>query len=211
MPLLSGKKNIGHNIEVEEEHGKPHKQAVAIALSKARGKDASGFHWSGDHYLTLHGGRLGSVAPLGDGTFSPVTTGPNGTYGPRCASREDAKRWVERACKASMSRDALPAPIPVGKPKPFNSHVFKTEAECKEAYRPRTKEEMKHAFGKDGLKPGEHRSNMSKAQITEYLKLVRTPLNTLTPAQMTRLEDLAKLERASNHEQFAKDVLPEPV
>jgi hypothetical protein len=39
MPLLTGKSNIGHNITVEEEHGKPHKQAVAIALSKARGKD----------------------------------------------------------------------------------------------------------------------------------------------------------------------------
>lgn len=36
MPLLPGKKNIGHNIEVEQEHGKPHKQAVAIALSNAR-------------------------------------------------------------------------------------------------------------------------------------------------------------------------------
>lgn len=35
MPLLPGKKNIGHNIEVEEQHGKPHKQALAIALNKA--------------------------------------------------------------------------------------------------------------------------------------------------------------------------------
>jgi hypothetical protein len=39
MPLLAGKKNIGHNIEVEQAAGKPHKQAVAIALSKARGRD----------------------------------------------------------------------------------------------------------------------------------------------------------------------------
>lgn len=43
MPLLKGKKNIGHNIAVEEEHGKPHKQAVAIALKTAgvskKGKD----------------------------------------------------------------------------------------------------------------------------------------------------------------------------
>lgn len=36
MPLKKGKKNIGKNIEIEEEHGKPHKQAVAIALNVAR-------------------------------------------------------------------------------------------------------------------------------------------------------------------------------
>jgi len=35
MPLLKGKKNIGHNIK-EEEKMHPHKQAVAIALSVAR-------------------------------------------------------------------------------------------------------------------------------------------------------------------------------
>lgn len=35
MPLLKGKKNIGHNISVEESAGKPHKQAVAIALNVA--------------------------------------------------------------------------------------------------------------------------------------------------------------------------------
>ena len=36
MPLLKGKKNIGHNIETEENAGKGHKQAVAIALNVAR-------------------------------------------------------------------------------------------------------------------------------------------------------------------------------
>jgi hypothetical protein len=36
MPLLKGKKNIGHNIEVEEKSGKDHKQSVAIALNVAR-------------------------------------------------------------------------------------------------------------------------------------------------------------------------------
>lgn len=36
MPLLPGKKNIGKNIATEEAHGKPRKQAVAIALSVAR-------------------------------------------------------------------------------------------------------------------------------------------------------------------------------
>lgn len=42
MPLLKGRKNIGHNIKVEEEHGKPHKQAVAIALNTAGSGDSSG-------------------------------------------------------------------------------------------------------------------------------------------------------------------------
>ena len=37
MPLLPGKKNIGKNIKTEMAHGKPHKQAIAIALSKAYG------------------------------------------------------------------------------------------------------------------------------------------------------------------------------
>ena len=36
--LLKGKKNIGHNIRLEESHGRPHAQALAIALSKAYGK-----------------------------------------------------------------------------------------------------------------------------------------------------------------------------
>lgn len=35
MPLYKGKKNIGRNIKTEEAHGKPHKQAVAIALRVA--------------------------------------------------------------------------------------------------------------------------------------------------------------------------------
>ena len=35
MPLLKGKKNVGRNIKTEEGAGKPRKQAIAIALSKA--------------------------------------------------------------------------------------------------------------------------------------------------------------------------------
>ena len=36
MPLLPGKRNIGRNIETEVGHGKPRKQAIAIALDVAR-------------------------------------------------------------------------------------------------------------------------------------------------------------------------------
>lgn len=38
MPLKTGtsKKTIGKNIETEMHHGKPKKQAIAIALSEAR-------------------------------------------------------------------------------------------------------------------------------------------------------------------------------
>lgn len=36
MPLYGGKDNIGRNIQTEEQSGKPHKQAVAIALNVAR-------------------------------------------------------------------------------------------------------------------------------------------------------------------------------
>lgn len=37
MSLYKGKKNIGKNIEIEEAHGKPLDQAVAISLNVARG------------------------------------------------------------------------------------------------------------------------------------------------------------------------------
>lgn len=38
MPLFHGKKNIGKNIETEQAAGKPHKQAIAIALAVSRRK-----------------------------------------------------------------------------------------------------------------------------------------------------------------------------
>ena len=43
MPLRKGKskKVIAENIKTEEEAGKPHEQAVAIALSKARESESS--------------------------------------------------------------------------------------------------------------------------------------------------------------------------
>lgn len=36
MPLKPGKKNIGSNVKELERSGRPHKQAVAIALAEAR-------------------------------------------------------------------------------------------------------------------------------------------------------------------------------
>jgi len=41
MPLMPGKKNIGKNIAIELSHGKPRKQAIAIALSVARRRKKS--------------------------------------------------------------------------------------------------------------------------------------------------------------------------
>lgn len=38
MPLYKGKKNIGRNIKTEMAHGKPRKQAIAIAMSVAKMK-----------------------------------------------------------------------------------------------------------------------------------------------------------------------------
>lgn len=35
MPLLKGRKNIGHNIKTEIKHGKKRNQAIAIALNVA--------------------------------------------------------------------------------------------------------------------------------------------------------------------------------
>ena len=36
MPLLPGKKNIGHNIREMEKAGHPHDQSVAASLNEAR-------------------------------------------------------------------------------------------------------------------------------------------------------------------------------
>jgi hypothetical protein len=38
MPLKKGKKNIGKNIETLQKEGKPHSQAVAIAISVSKKK-----------------------------------------------------------------------------------------------------------------------------------------------------------------------------
>jgi len=36
MPLLPGKENVGKNIKAEMAHGKPRRQAIAIALDVER-------------------------------------------------------------------------------------------------------------------------------------------------------------------------------
>lgn len=45
MPLLSWKKNIWKNIHTEIKHGKSKKQAIAIALSKAKIKKKVSSNW----------------------------------------------------------------------------------------------------------------------------------------------------------------------
>jgi len=47
MPLLKGQKNIGKNIATEIAHGKPRKQAIAIAMSVA-GKSNKKYRMSSD-------------------------------------------------------------------------------------------------------------------------------------------------------------------
>lgn len=51
MPLLPGKQNIGRNIETEQAAGKPHEQAIAIALSVGRKSTPR-------KYLSSDGGSL---------------------------------------------------------------------------------------------------------------------------------------------------------
>lgn len=56
MPLAPGKRNIGRNIETEQAAGKPHDQAVAIALDVARRKRAEG----GETVKKFHSGPIHS-------------------------------------------------------------------------------------------------------------------------------------------------------
>ena len=48
MPLLPGKKNVSRNIKTEIAAGKPQKQAVAIALSKAKPTHKKKYRMSSD-------------------------------------------------------------------------------------------------------------------------------------------------------------------
>ena len=60
MPLLPGKKNVGHNIEVEQAAGKPHEQAIAIALNVARKKRADGGYIQHPRVRKFHSGPIHS-------------------------------------------------------------------------------------------------------------------------------------------------------
>jgi hypothetical protein len=126
MPLLKGKKNIGHNIEIEEAHGKPHDQAVAIALRTAgvpkKGKDA----------FSLYKDELGFgdgdvVTWRGAGPYKVLKVNPNGSVmirlmtviggvrywdGPVSAVPfENAKRDIKLGREAGKDLE----PVPVGK------------------------------------------------------------------------------------------------
>ena len=84
MPLLSGKKNIGHNIAVERRAGKPEDQAVAIAMSKAvKAKDVEEFK-QGDKVTTDVTPQVGvvlSVEGAGDNAKVLVRFGKPDKYG----------------------------------------------------------------------------------------------------------------------------------
>jgi len=74
MPLAPGKRNIGRSIETEQDAGKPHEQAVAIALDVARRKRAEG----GSTTHKFHSGPIhSSVAGRTD--HLPITV-ESGSY-----------------------------------------------------------------------------------------------------------------------------------
>lgn len=59
MPLYKGKGNIGRNIKELEVSGKPHRQAIAIALNVARKGDSDIPKLkSKKRYLTTSDGKL---------------------------------------------------------------------------------------------------------------------------------------------------------
>jgi len=125
MPLLKGKENIGHNIEVEEEHGKPRDQAMAIALRTAgvpkKGKDATTgvCKVCGKTVPTYtEGSRV--VANV----HARLDTGAG--YGKECAG---SFRPVVRA------KDAFPAPVAVGDAAGPKAHWPENQGEVNEAHR----------------------------------------------------------------------------
>jgi len=75
MPLLAGKRNIGHNIETEQHAGKPHDQAVAIALDVARRRHRAE---GGEVSKGIHTGPIHSVV-AGRTDHLPIGV-PSGSY-----------------------------------------------------------------------------------------------------------------------------------
>ena len=112
MPLRSGssQKTISHNIAVERAAGKPESQAVAIAMSKAKGKDDGTKFGRGDAVVAVD-----QPADTGVG----VVLGFNGTHyrvkfldGNVGAFTEGALRLATYKDR-EKAKDALPAPVPV--------------------------------------------------------------------------------------------------
>lgn len=76
MPLLPGKRNIGHNIEEMESHGHPREQAIAAALNVARKRRDSG--GSVKKSPGIHTGPIHSVV-AGRTDHLPIGV-PSGSY-----------------------------------------------------------------------------------------------------------------------------------
>lgn len=74
MPLLPGKKNVGHNIEEMEDAGHPRAQAIAAALHVARKKRAHG----GEVSKKMHVGPINSSV-AGRTDHLPMHV-PSGSY-----------------------------------------------------------------------------------------------------------------------------------
>lgn len=90
-------------------------------------------------------------------------TGSVGIGRPPWKTRSEAQAWADKENQRLQARDSsLPAPVRVNwkplppqprRPGPLPSLVFKTPEEAKEAFRPRTQEELARAFGKDDELP----------------------------------------------------------
>jgi len=121
MPLLPGKINIGKNIETEEAHGKPHDQALAIALSKVQGRDASNpplkaLYGEDDAKLLLKEAKAAGFSGSTRSGSKVTVAGFSGGNGPDEARAWQRLKQVFPALHVEVStigRDALPAPIPV--------------------------------------------------------------------------------------------------
>lgn len=95
MPLLKGKENIGHNIKVEEEHGKPKAQATAIALRTAgvpkKGEDGL-MNQREEEQLNKEMKRAGKTGVEAYG----VKGFKNTAWRKAFKSREEMEKWVEK-------------------------------------------------------------------------------------------------------------------
>lgn len=107
MPLKTGssEKVIGENIAIERAHGKPEKQAIAIAMSKAgksKGKDGSGDHDKAKKMADKYGVSPGLVHELYTAFYDEAPNAP------------EAVLWkkVDAMVKRKYAYDSV-KPIPV--------------------------------------------------------------------------------------------------